>query len=169
MCDPTTIAVASFGLNAAGTIASYKAQQGEAAAARASATNSLKLNYQALGARELEEVQAATQEKANISRAAATAQGSAQAGAAASGVSGVSVDLLLGDLEREGGEARDSVQQNLESSIAQLERQKLGARANAQSQINGSPSPSFIPSALRLASAGLETYSDLRLRQPPRT
>jgi hypothetical protein len=167
MCDATTIAAASLVSGVVSSVAQYKAGRDEADQNAKNVGLGLKQTYQDLGARELEEAQAATQEKQVIARQSAVARGAATAGAASAGVSGVSVDLLVGDLNREAANASDAVSQNLESTTAQLQRQKEGALVGAKSQLNAVPYPGVLPLTLNVGSQALEGYRDIRAIKDP--
>lgn len=167
MCDAVTIAATSTVLSIGSSIAEYKAQADVANQNARNTALGLKQTYRDIGARQLEEAQAATQEKQVIARQSAVARGEATAGAASGGVSGVSVDLLVEDLNREAGNATDTVSQNLAATTAQLQRQKEGAKVTAQSQVNQTPFPGILPLTIRAGSQALEGYRDIRAIKDP--
>jgi len=164
---------ASLGLNLLGGLSQRRAAQERArqtylAALRAnqSAEESFGRQQSALGAR-LREEQATTAQ----SRLAKTIQGLQAKGALrATGRAGVTASLLLADQERQTANAREALNQTLESATRQYRRntQRLVAdrdnrRNQLQSQVNQAYNqiPSLSSIILGTATQGLSQYASL--------
>lgn len=167
MCDATTIAAGSLAINVIGGVAEHQAQANQARQNEANALAGYRATYSDLETRKLEESQSATQEKQLIAKQSGVARGTAAASAASGGVGGLSVDLLLREIEAEAGLATDVVSQNLESTTGQLTREQEAARLRARSQVNQVPYPGVLPLTIKTASAGLEFASFLDKRNNP--
>lgn len=60
---------------------------------------------------------------------------------------GVTVDQLMGEVDRQAGEAKTSVDMNLKATQRQIGRQILASRAEAEGQLNAIPIKGFDPIA----------------------
>ena len=164
---------ASLGLNLLGGLSQRRAAQERArqtylAALRAnqSAEESFGRQQSALGAR-LREEQATTAQ----SRLAKTIQGLQAKGALrATGRAGVTASLLLADQERQTANAREALNQTLESATRQYRRNTQGLvadrdnrRNQLQSQVNQAYNqiPSLSSIILGTATQGLSQYASL--------
>ena len=164
---------ASLGLNLLGGLSQRRAAQERArqtylAALRAnqSAEQSFANQQSALGAR-LREEQATTAQ----SRLAKTIQGLQARGALkATGRAGVTASLLLADQERQTANAREALNQTLESATRQYRRNTQGLvaqrdsrRNQLQSQVNQAYNqiPSLSSIILGTATQGLSQYASL--------
>ena len=177
MCAPLGTAglpfAASLGIGLIGGLAQRSAAQERArqtyqAALQAnqSAEESFGRQQSALGAR-LREEQATTAQ----SRLAKTIQGLQARGALkATGRAGVTASLLLADQERQTANAREALNQTLESATRQYTRNTQGLvaqrdnrRNELQSQINQAYNqiPSLASVILNTATQGLSTYTSL--------
>lgn len=164
MCEPTTMAI----LSVASTAASFVGQQ-QAASAQESANNSARnlaiqnqnLQIRALQNAEDEENRRATESLIDNSRAAEAAKATGLVAAGESGVSGLSIDALLGDLDRQEGENKQDVLQTQDFGQRQRQLDREGLGITAQSQINQLPIvqyPSFIGSAIEAGASGYSSY-----------
>ena len=164
---------ASLGLNLLGGLSQRRAAQEKArqtylAALRAnqSAEESFGRQQSALGARLREEQATAAQ-----SRLAKTIQGLQAKGALkATGRAGLTASLLLADQERQAANARESINQTLESFTRQYRRNTQGLvaqrddrRNQLQSQVNQAYSqiPSLSSIILGTATEGLSSFISL--------
>lgn len=68
-----------------------------------------------------------------------------QVAAGERGVSGNTVDMLLGDVERQVGEAQQSYERNYQAINRQLQLEALGLKAKADTQLNNIPIQTFSP------------------------
>jgi hypothetical protein len=88
---------------------------------------------------------------------------SARTAAGESGVTGFSVDSVIGDIEGRAARYRENINQNQEFTQQQLQATAEGIRAGAQSQINQAAStdirsPGLLGLGLGLAQSGLQGY-----------
>lgn len=174
MCEPTTLTVAAIGIAAASAASSVYAQQQQAKAseksaeaAQKNANRSFLLSSQASNERLAQEQAKTTAELTDVQRQRQRAEATAKVAAGEAGVSGLSVDALLGDFRREEAVYRDRTLQNLDFQRQQQELEKQGFDATRQSRINQANSqvsarPSFAGAALRIGGAGLQAYNASR-------
>lgn len=171
MCEPTTVAL----LTVASSAASFVGQQ-QAASAQESANNEARnlaiqnqrLQIRALQNQEDEENRRAEEALRDNSRAAEAAKATAQVSAGEAGVSGLSVDALLGDLERQEGENKQDIIQTQDFGQRQRQLDREGVGINAQSQINQLPLveyPSVFEFAVGAASSGIQARQGVLDRQ----
>lgn len=166
MCEPTTLAVASFAVSAGSAVASHISQQKASKAAEKSAMQNLRLQHHDLAIRQQEEMQAVSREIQAGRRRGAEARSAAKASAAEAGVGGISVDLLLGGIERDEAEYVQSLEDNAVITLDQLQRMKLGASAGAANRIAANPQPSVFGTGLTIGGAGLDLATRLKVRKP---
>ena len=175
MCDPASMAIASFAVTGASTAASFYGQQQQADAQDAfnrqrqqTGTSRALANYanQTRQARErqIQEREAAANEINEVYREARKRVATAQVAADDSGVQGGSLQALINDFNRQQLEFGTNVNRNLEfreNNIEdQLESVRLGAQANIENlQFMPAARPSFLGAALRIGSAGLGAYN----------
>ncbi len=154
MCNAAAIVglALSIGSGVVGAIGDNKQET----ANREAADAALAFDITDLLARIAEEQTAAAQRTNRGFKATRQASSTARVAAGEAGVAGVSVDLLLDDLQREQGEFADSVEQNLEITQRQVERQIRGAGARRNSRVNAVQAPSFLSTALRIGGVGLD-------------
>lgn len=164
MCDPVTaIAGASLLIGAGSAIVEHKAQNKQAKAVQASALESLKLQDHELSLREVQEKLAGAQQIGQAQGEVQAASGDVSASAASRGISGLSLDLLLGDVQAQGARYTDSVNRNTETSVSSLERGKDEALAEANARIAGAQPASKLATGLKIGAAGLNAYTNLKI------
>jgi hypothetical protein len=155
MCDVTAIVVGSLALKGVATLAKAKGQADDAKAAREAAREARDESLRAIAGRVREErVRSAFLNREGRRHTTATSS-IARASAAEAGVAGLSVESLLGDIERQEGEFVESVRINQESLERQAERQARGVIATAESRINAAQGPSALDVGLELGSHAL--------------
>lgn len=167
MCEATSIAIASFALTAGGTIASHVSEAKAAAKAREAAEKDHAIKTHDIGKRQVEELLATQREITAGQRQAREASGMARLSAAEAGVSGMSVDALLGDIARDESSYTQSVQQNSVITIEQLQRMKGGADAELYSRRNAAQGPSTAATAVQVGGSALDTWGRMRLQREP--
>lgn len=168
MCEPvtTTVAVASFALQAGSALAEHEAQ---AQASKSNKTNSLAALTQTwgdIGLRQRQEQDAASQQMTETDRLAQSVMSSANAAAGEAGVAGTSVHALINDIQRQGAENKVTTQRNLDASMEQLQREKMGAKATAENRIAAAPPPSGFLTALRVGGAAAGAVDYYTSRKP---
>ena len=169
--DPfsTGVGLLSLGAKIFGQSKAHREQARLAKQNDANAIFSFVQNVRALNLRGIQEVVASSQ-GINSAREQVGAAGSlARTSAAESGVSGRSVQAqaLAFDSDLSGYTA--TTQRNLESVLAQLNLEKVGAATSAQSRINQVPMPSTAGTALGIASSAASAINDLLIRTPKTT
>lgn len=182
MCEPVTIGL--LAVSAASAVASQKAAADQAKAAgtdqnnrynavSSAALESYRRSTGRLQARAIEEIEAASATSVDNQRQAQTARGIASASGAARGVSGASVDELIGSYSAIEAANDYTIKRNLGFTLDQIREEQYGARADAVGRINGAaPStikgPSNLAFGLNLAAAGLQSYGNYQKAQPPK-
>lgn len=166
MCEPTTLAFATFALAAGTEIAKSEGAKKERKQGTQAANRAYEATIEDLNARlEEERLAAATQvDQAGVD--SESARGTARASAAAAGIQGKSVDLLIKDIDRSEAVYRDSVDDNLISTEAQIGRLKDQAGVNRDNQIAALPSYNPFLGGLRIASTVAQPALSQRSRLP---
>ena len=167
MCEAITIA--TFLLSAASAGAQYQAQQQQARgqkrlnkAATAAAERKFEADTAAAARRSSEERDAASQRQEQNQIAAAQRRSRLRTSASAAGISGLSVDSLLGDLTRQELRNADAIAANLESAEANLLDSRRSAAEQRNAGILSLPDPqggSPVGLAIGLGQAGLTGWS----------
>lgn len=153
------------------TATSYLSAQGTAQAqaeanqkADERAVKYLTEDYDQVGKMALQERRAADEKNFQNSRDAMKARASAVTAAGEAGVSGLSVDALLGDISGQEARIRDGVNQNLEGTLDQLTVEARGLQRNTVNQMSTRPQPQR-PSRLgALLEAGSGVYDAYKPR-----
>lgn len=169
MCDPMTIAIASFALAGTQTVAQYQQARGEAKVQTAlhnmnqrQALKDMQQQMADLGARQLQEQQAAAEETFDRRRQALIEASSATARIGESGASGLTMSALMQSVYGQAGRDITRMNTNREWNLQQIEREKQGVRSQAISRMNGTTpgtGPSPLAAALKIGSAALDSYS----------
>lgn len=110
-----------------------------------------------------QEAAAATQKKGQNQIEARKTAASAQTAATAGGVSGLSVQALLGDIFGREASIRDSVNQNLENTGHQIDAERRSIGRGYETAINTRPQPqhpSLIGAGLEAATGVFDAYKD---------
>ena len=165
MCDPiSVIAGANLAVQAGSAIVNHRAQAQQSRAVSAAADKSAIQQIGQVNLREVQEKTATAQSISQADRQARIADAEARVSAGEGGVSGASVDALLGDIQRKDLEYRTTANENLNMTLDQLEQEKLGIRAQAQNIKAGTPFPSSLATGLQIAGAGLN-YGSLLIQR----
>jgi hypothetical protein len=186
------IAIISIAVAAASTATTMAVQSEQAAAsnryqqkaqdardkeiqdAYALSIESMHQQQKALQERERQEGEATVTEEERNARAAAEARATARTAAGEAGVSGLSLDALLGDFTRQESSYRYGVRRNLSISTDQLTAEMEGVRATAQGRAASIPrlnlepvnGPSYLGAALRIGGDALGAYSKYNASKP---
>jgi hypothetical protein len=162
MCEPvsmSTLFLTSLAMSAATTVASTVGQKQQYDANAANAQQSFNLqNKQTNNAIQQSEAASglkAQQVQTDMLKAAATAKASANE----IGVSGNSVDALIGDYHASEGRYLNSLDTQNQWNRTQAGVEKQGQAATAQRQINSVAAPDFIGAALRIGGGALDAYN----------
>jgi len=167
MCDPVSMSVAMVGLTIAQQGAQLAGQKQAYEQNANSAAQSMRIqNKQTnLGIQQKEAASGlkAQQNQTDMLKAASTAAASA----GESGTSGNSVDALINDYHASEGKYFSSLETQSRWDRSQADMQKQGQQAQAQARVNSVGKPDYIGAALRIASSGLDQYSDSQKRSKP--
>ena len=159
MCDPMTIAIGSALAGAAGQVVSYQNQQAMYEQNRQNAMAAFRDNQKGLNDREMQEQDAAAQKRFDTSLQAKAAEATSEVSAGEAGVSGISVDALVGDIGARAGRATSNIDTNLDWTTSQLQAEKTAGAHQQTDRINSVPAPNFADAALRIAGVGLNSAS----------
>jgi hypothetical protein len=108
----------------------------------------------------------ATEAVLESDRRAREAHATAAVAAGEANVSGISVDALLSVLNRQGAEYRSSVNRQADRQVAQLQREKISGRTEAQNRIAAYPRPNLFATGLRIGGAAMD-YATWKKTQKP--
>lgn len=159
MCDPVTaLTVASTAVGFIGQQQQAAAQEAANNQARNLAIQNQQLQIRALQNQEDEEARRASEALFDNQRQAEARKATAMVSAGEAGVSGLSVDALLGDLDRQVAENKQDIIQTVDFGQRQRQLDREGVGINAQSQVNQLPPVQF-PSIFGAAiDAGVSGY-----------
>lgn len=174
MCGPAVIPLVTLAITAVSTVASVSAQQNQAQdAADAQNAYNRQLEQNALTARnanianlELERTtaQADAAEQVNLNTLAARrAQATARVSSGEAGISGLSVDALLRDLEGQAGYDNATATENYLRQDRQINTRRENVQNQYTSTLNGVRQPQiqgadYLGAGLRIGQAGLSAY-----------
>lgn len=149
MCAPAVLAATAL-IQVGSAVAGHVAQKNASEENERSARRARIVETLAIGRRQVQEGVAASRQLGDVDLMEGQMEGSVQASAAEAGVSGGSVDALLGDIQGSGGRARQDIRDSYVATIDQLQLEKAGAKAREQSRINAVPEPSVLATGLRI-------------------
>lgn len=177
MCEPTTIAAASFVVNAGQAVVSYMAQGEEAASQRAAQAAQASLanrqyisETQQTTQRQVQENDKAGAELFRNNLEAARARAKGAVGAAESGIEGNSVEAMARDIYTQQGAIDTATIRNTSQTIQQLQAEKDASALRLEARTTFAPvrSPSALGLALGIAGAGANaagTYYNVKKAQ----
>lgn len=163
---PFILAAASLAIKAGSAVAAHKAQNKASAANLIAANGAANAENAALSARALEEGAATAQSIDEGQRQSMSAASMARISAVSSGVAGQSADAILGSLAGDLGRYTSSAKQNLDLSLLQIDRARLGVEARREERINAVPRANPFLTGLSIAGAGLD-FATYRARTTP--
>jgi hypothetical protein len=176
MCDPVSIgmgilAVSSMAMEHKGQSDLADAQSDANKVQAESARDAYRSNLDQTIVEQDQEKASATQSSLQQRQELMKAQASARTAAGESGISGLSVDDLLNDLDSQGLDNMNSIEANYISRSNSIGVQRKNAYANAASTINGLKipvEPNAVATGLKMGSAGLQAYSNAQTRRGSR-
>lgn len=180
MCElATAMAIASFTIGAASSVMEYSAQSQQAKAQTAAykqnieASRSAAVNsYAAQQNKQLQARAAASQDLQSNQIDAIKARSTATVAAGEAGVSGLSVDALMGDFYAQEGRYERTLDQNYQMQADAIRSEMDGTEAQAESRMHSmapGSKPSFMGAAVRVAGSAVGSYSmytDLKSKEP---
>lgn len=164
MCEPTTMAILSIASAGAGLYGQMQAGDAQEQYNKDLARNATIANNQRnaqINQRQLQERDAATQKTMNNNIEATKAQSAARVAASGAGVGGVSVDSLIGEIGMNQGRYNASVGENLRTSYAGMDWDRVNADNDMRSTFNSMKSPAmpnYLGAALQIGTA-VDTYN----------
>lgn len=165
MCDPLSVTAAAVSIG--GVIAGADAQNKQDAANKKSSAAALKVANRDISIRALQERIAATQEAQALNLQAADASAQTQTSAAAGNVGGMTVDLLLQDLNAQRLTGLQRITDQKEDILAGLDRERSGALATSRNRNAQTAGANPLATGLRIAGAGLDLAAQRRSLRPP--
>lgn len=170
MCDPVSMAV----LTVASTVASVSAQQ-QAADAQAETNqrqydNTMRAyreNVNQTNLMQQQEREGSLQRVEDNNMKARAAASTAAVASGESGVSGLSVDALMGDISFDQNRYNSSVQTNFDRAQGAISNQRENVYANAASAINGLQTPAapdYLGAGLKIAKAGYDYKQQTKVK-----
>ncbi|HJV74071.1 MAG TPA: hypothetical protein VJ654_07620 [Noviherbaspirillum sp.] len=160
MCEPMSTSTALLlmaGASAASTVYTQKqaanAQEEFNDRQHKNDMDAYRQNLAQTGLQSSQAAEQASEKKFMNNRAAQEARSTALVQAGENGVSGLSVDSLLADIDMKRGEYNSSVDSNLRDTNSALDDQRINIRNNAASRINQlrtPQAPDYLGQALRI-------------------
>jgi hypothetical protein len=167
VCDPISIIEgASLAIEIGSSVAGASAQNKASKANKAAAQQAMQDTWKDISLREVQEQDATGQTIMQADRQARSADAVARVSAGEAGVAGASVDALVGDISAQASAFKMTQERNLDMTITQLQREKVGAKSAAQSRINAVPKANPFATGLQIASAGVNFANTLVSRKP---
>ncbi len=171
MCVAAIVAVTSAALSIAGSMAQYSAasqaakDQNEYYLANAKASQQAAVNeYAALQNKQVQEKVASSQQLFQQNVEALQARSSAAAAAGDAGVSGLSVDALVGDYFAQQGRRAEALDTQYQMTAGNIRAEMEQTEAKAQSRINSvqrANPPSIVPFLISGASGAVNAFSKM--------
>lgn len=156
------IELAAAGIGAAAAMGDYKRQKAAAKATKAynaRVVEGMVDNYHQLAGAEVDTLDASYDNSLSAQIQYLQAKSKAQNAAAASGVAGGSVDMLLGELSRQKDASMGAIIQNREAAFADINSQAKAIRSGANSNLRAIKKPSAGAAIMKGIQTGLSVYS----------
>jgi hypothetical protein len=162
MCDPATMLAVSVASSVGSVIAQQQAADAQAESNRRQYDNTMRAyreNVNQTNLMQQQEREGSLQKVEDNNMKARAAQSTAAVAAGEKGVSGLSVDALMGDISFDQGRYNSSVQTNFDRAEGAIRNQRENVYANAASQINSLQTPAtpdYLGAGLKIAQAGYD-------------
>lgn len=160
------LAGAQLAIGVGKAIAGHKGQQKQYFENKRAALRNLTLTNRDLTIQTIEREIGYRQAQDQASLATMEALGTSRAAAAASGITGASVEAIDQSIVGDLGRFRSTTELNYELSLDQIERLREQAGAQALNQIRQVQRPSLAATALKIAESGVQFTSLARARFP---
>lgn len=167
MCDPVSITAAALSIGS--TLAGADAQKKQHDRNKKNASNALTIANRDISLRALQERLAAAQERIQLDAQAKEISGLTEVSAAGGGVGGMTIDMLLQDVENRRLGGQDAITQQLDATLGALDRERAGALVSSRREANQTSAPNPFAVGLRIAAGGVDAYSGYLARNPPVT
>ncbi len=158
MCGPAALLATSLIVSAAGTAITYQGEQEQATSTaqyqkkaaqegQALAKQQYDINIAQENKKQQQETEAQAQQTTQVRKEAAQARAQARVSASAAGVSGLNVDSLIADYDRQEANSIYSINRNREFGLQQSELNKQTIRTQGMAQLSSTRfKPIFGPS-----------------------
>lgn len=166
------MAIGQFVISAASSVMAYQQQATQAEAQneyyennRREANQAAVNTYASQQNRALQEQKAASQQKQEVAVEGLKARSTAEVAAGESGVSGLSVDALVGDFYGQQGRYERTLDNNYAMQSDYLRGEMDATQSQAQGRINSvqqAQKPSFAGAAIRILGAGLDAFGSYK-------
>lgn len=166
MCTPIALGVLSAGMGVVQSVAQFQAQRQEAASTKANAQKAWAIDQNQITQRQMQEEDALRQKQQAQNIEEAEVKAAAKVGAIEGGVSGISVDNIIADVGRQASRNRLTEETNYRNIASQLQLQRKGVSAQAESRINSAPKPSALSLVAGIGGSvidGFNTYNKFRM------
>ena len=164
MCDPLSITAAA--LSVGSTIASADAQRSQNFQNKKAARDALTVQNRDISIRALQERIAAAQESQALNKQAAEAASLTNVSAAGGNVGGMTVDMLIQDVENTRLEGLDRIAQQSDVTQSGLMRERSGALATSRNRANQTSGPNPFAVGLRIGSGVIDGVTLNRSQRP---
>lgn len=171
MCPPA-IALASFVIGAGQAVLGHQAAVAEAEAQnlrheenRREANRAAVTRFAHQQNQLLQEQAAASQEKESVQAEGLAARSRARTAAGEAGVSGLSVEALVGDFYRQQGQFEQTLDRNFAQRADFLRAEMDATESQTAARINSVPTaqkPSFAGAAIRILGSGVNSFSQFQ-------
>ncbi len=172
MCEPTLIAGLSFAIGAAQSVMQYQAASAQAAQQNAlyevnkqNSLNAFTDNQKQLTTRQIQEEESAGAEKFNQSLETKKALATEQVAAGEAGISGLSLEHLMRDIQGRSDRYNDRVDENRDWAVTQLQMEKKGQGYQTLDRINSvqkAVKPSYASVGLRILGSGVDAMTSYK-------
>jgi hypothetical protein len=169
MCDPTAIAIGSLVIGVGSEVLKANAQNKAAAENKAAALQAMQENAKDVSLQESEQIAQSGRTIYQVDREARATQALAKVSSGEAGVEGVSVEALLGDIDRKRGEFSVAEGKNLGMVLDQLQREKVSGKTIAQSRIAQVKKADPFAVGIGIAAQGLGFWAGQINRSPSNT
>lgn len=160
MCDPATMTIMSIASSVGGLMAQQEAADAQAEANQRQYENTMRAyreNVNQTNLMQQQEREGALMRVEDNNMKARAAASTAAVASGESGISGLSVDALMGDISFDQNRYNSSVQTNFDRAEGAIRNQRENVYADAASTINGLKTPAapdFLGAGLKIAEAG---------------
>jgi hypothetical protein len=161
------LGILSFAVGTVSAISQYSAQKQEANQNAKSSVEAWKDTQAQITQRRLQEQDALRQKQRAQNLEEAEAKADVAVSAAASGVSGISVDNLMADVSRRASYNRQIEEENTLNIMQQLRQQSKSTNSQAKSRINSVSAPSPLSLITNIASSGISAYTGYKKSLSP--
>ena len=165
MCDATAIVSSAISIGA--SLVAQNEQNKQNDKNKKAANAALQMSNRDISIRALQERLAVAQEKEQLNAQAKEITGLTNVSAAAGGVGGMTVDMLLQDVENRRLGAQDSLSQQLDATLAGLDRERSGALISSRNQANRTSAANPWATGIRIAGGVADASAGYLARKAP--